>query len=224
MRKCLLIVVLGLCSLSCLTVYASSCVADDLRYLGYSDEISQEAASGVNRTHLVRQMPPAKACEPSISEADALLQQLTELGHTRSLTPGHSINAFAVRERLDDFWNRMLPDSGYENVIPGTELRNSLKVRISEAVEAEGYTIKNLDLIDMPSVRGVPQLRAVVRVVKPLKTKHGYREIQSNLAQLKKICMSAGTIDGTQYLSELTTFVAENPRNQYFYEKTVLNP
>jgi len=81
-----------------------------------------------------------------------------------------------------------------------------------------------LSLVDLPEGSLKNTLRAIVRVTRPLKTRNSYKEIQSSLAEIKKLCMEAGTIDGVVYLSEMTTFVAENPRNNYYYEKTILNP
>ena len=49
-------------------------------------------------------------------------------------------------------------------------------------------------------------------------------EKQTALGEVKTKCIDATTIDGILYLSEMTTFLAENPRNNYFYEKTILNP
>ncbi|MBI3039630.1 hypothetical protein HYY75_11410 [bacterium] len=63
-----------------------------------------------------------------------------------------------------------------------------------------------------------------MRVVRPLTTANGYQEIQSSLSEIKTLCLGVSTIDGVRYLNELTTFIAENPRNKYFYEKTILNP
>ena len=64
-------------------------------------------------------------------------------------------------------------------------------------------------------------MRAVVRVVKPMK-RGSYSEVQTRLNDIKEICTKAATIDGHCMLSEMTTFVAENPKNNYYYEKTIL--
>ena len=102
--------------------------------------------------------------------------------------------------------------------------KQDLQKRMTDALTGAGYTVKQLTLLDMPANLGVPQARAVIRVVRPIKTKNPYREIQNSLAEVKTSCLNAATIEGVLYPGEMTTFLAENPQNNYFYEKTILNP
>lgn len=200
-------------------------VEDELKYLGYSSELSDMANDAYAKTHKEAPATPEVVKAPTImDEADAVKEQLAELGRSRSLTPETSVNSEESQTKLDAFWNKMAVGKSEPIVIMQEELRTQLRDALTQALVSSGYEIKQLDLIDSPSNLGNPQVRAVIRVVKPIKTKDSYREIQNNLAQIKDSCLQAGTIDGVQYLSELTTFIAVNPKNKYYYEKTVLNP
>ncbi len=190
----------------------------DLKYMGYSQEMVSEVLS-------------ATGCEPATEaaaateqdEADSNLEQLTELGVTRSLTPTLEDRSGAIRDEVLTYWDKMSPAAS--NVQPiSAETRALIEANIRTALETAGYSIVQLSLVDLPEGSLKNTLRAIVRVTRPLKTRNSYKEIQSSLAEIKKLCMEAGTIDGVVYLSEMTTFVAENPRNNYYYEKTILNP
>ena len=190
----------------------------DLKYMGYSQEMVSEVLS-------------ATGCEPATEaaaateqdEADSNLEQLTELGVTRSLTPTLEDRSGAIRDEVLTYWDKMSPAAS--NVQPiSAETRSLIEANIRTALETAGYSIVQLSLVDLPEGSLKNTLRAIVRVTRPLKTRNSYKEIQGNLAEIKKLCMEAGTIDGVVYLSEMTTFVAENPRNNYYYEKTILNP
>ncbi|HOY66913.1 MAG TPA: hypothetical protein PLP29_08490 [Candidatus Ozemobacteraceae bacterium] len=207
-------------------VVGTAAVEDELKYLGYSDELASFAVDSYDRTHKKPAPTPEEAAKtPTIlDEADAVKEQLTELGRTRSLTPETPVTSEESKTKLDSFWKQM--NAGRtETVAPlSEELRGRLKEALMQALTGAGYELKQLDLVDTPANLGNPQVRAVVRVIKPVTSKDSYREIQNNLAQIKDMCLQAGTIDNVQYLSELTTFIAINPRNKYYYEKTVLNP
>lgn len=190
----------------------------DLKYMGYSKEMVSEVLSATGC-----EPAPETATATEQDEADSNLEQLTELGVTRSLTPTLEDRSGAIRDEVLTYWDKMSPAAS--NVQPiSAETRALIEANIRTALETAGYSIVQLSLVDLPEGSLKNTLRAIVRVTRPLKTRNSYKEIQSSLAEIKKLCMEAGTIDGVVYLSEMTTFVAENPRNNYYYEKTILNP
>lgn len=203
----------------------SAAVEDELRYLGYSSELSDMANDVYKKSH--KETPPAPEVTKSptiMDEADAVKEQLAELGRSRSLTPETPVTSEESKTKLDVFWKQMAGGRSEPVAVMSEELRAQLRDALAQTLNSNGYEIKQLDLIDSPSNLGNPQVRAVIRVVKPIATKDSYREIQNNLAQIKDACLQAGTVDGVLYLCELTTFIAVNPKNKYYYEKTVLNP
>ncbi|MFZ2959740.1 MAG: hypothetical protein WA705_22905 [Candidatus Ozemobacteraceae bacterium] len=216
----------GLLAIGATAAFAE--VADEMKYLGYSSELSGYATTSLAKTHKI---PPGQTTPPGldsarndIDEPTAVTEQLAELGRSRNLTPGTPDKSGELNTTLKGYWETM---SGRSLPFPKTltpEFKNSLKDRIKQALDAAGYTVKQLDLIDAPPNMGTPRARAVVRVTRELKTQNGYAEIQQNLGEIKQLCLTAGTVDGMPFLTELTSFVAENPRNKYYYEKTVLNP
>ena len=202
-------------------------VRGDLNYLGYSEELSDFAIDGLAKTQVKNSnetLDETAGENTRLSEVDAVQEQLTELGRTRSLQSQDSMQVDEIRDRLDGYWTRMVP-AGEQSVPPlASNEREELKSRLYRSLENAGYLVQQLELRDMPANLGIPQVRAIIRVVRKLKSENAYREIQNNLAEVKNISLEAGMVDGIQYLSELTTFIAENPRNRYHYEKTVLNP
>ena len=191
----------------------------DLKYMGYSQEMVSEVLSATG----CEPAKPETAADNEQDEADSNLEQLTELGVTRSLTPTLEDRSGAIRDEVLTYWDKMSPAAN--NVQPiSAETRAMIETNIRTALESAGYSIVQLSLVDLPEGSLKNMLRAIVRATRPLKTRNSYKEIQGNLAEIKKLCMEAGTIDGVVYLSEMTTFVAENPRNNYYYEKTILNP
>jgi len=191
----------------------------DLKYMGYSQEMVSEVLSATG----CEPAKPETAADSEQDEADSNLEQLTELGVTRSLTPTLENRSGAIRDEVLTYWDKMSPAAN--NVQPiSAETRAMIETNIRTALESAGYSIVQLSLVDLPEGSLKNMLRAIVRATRPLKTRNSYKEIQGNLAEIKKLCMEAGTIDGIVYLSEMTTFVAENPRNNYYYEKTILNP
>jgi hypothetical protein len=216
-----LVVVVGLLTVG--TGFAGT-MEDDLRYLGYSSELTDLARRGHADSHKKAALTPPVLESFPMSEADAVTEQLAELGRTRSLQADMPGQSDQLRDKLDGYWSRMSPDGrgGMRFLTP--EFKNELKTRLANILEQRGFAIRQLELIDMPANLGIPQARAVIRAVRPLKTKNDYKEIQNNLAEIKQVSLEATTIDGVLYLSELTTFVAENPRNQYYYERTILIP
>ncbi len=190
----------------------------DLKYLGFSQEVIDEAVS-------ISGMTPIKQAEPvpEADEATQVKEQLYELGRTRSLSANLQDRSENIRDEVLSYWEHMSPDAAQAEPL-SDELKASLTANIRTALEGNGYRITQLDLLDLPEGSLHNKLRVVVRVSKELKTRNSYNEIQGNLAEVKQICTAAATIDGYNYLSELTTFVAENPKNNYYYEKTILKP
>lgn len=190
----------------------------DLKYLGFSQELINEAVAVSGMTP-VKTTPP----EADIDEATQVKEQLFELGRTRSLAANLEDRSEAIRDEVLTYWEHMSPDTSKAEPL-SDELKAALATSIRTALENNGYQISQLDLLDLPEGSLHNKLRVVVRVSKELKTRDSYKEIQGNLAAVKQICSEAATLDGFNYLSEMTTFVAENPKNNYYYEKTILRP
>lgn len=190
----------------------------DLKYLGFSQELINEAVSVSGMTP-VKTTPP----EADIDEATQVKEQLFELGRTRSLAANLEDRSESIRDEVLTYWEHMAPDTAKAEPL-SDELKATLASSIRTALENKGYRISQLDLLDLPEGSLHNKLRVVVRVSKELKTRDSYKEIQSNLAEVKQACSEAATLDGYNYLSEMTTFVAENPKNNYYYEKTILRP
>jgi len=191
----------------------------DLKYLGYSKEMIDEAVA-------ISGMTPVKSPEIAPDDRDEATQvqeQLYELGRTRSLSSNLEDRSENIRDEVLSYWEHMSPNAGKAEPL-SDELKQALAANLRTALENKGYSISQLDLLDLPEGSLHNKLRAVIRVSRDLKTRNSYQEIQGNLAEVKQICCEAATIEGYNYLSELTTFVAENPKNNYYYEKTILKP
>lgn len=223
----------GLCSvvlvalLALLPCAVFGAADEDMEYLGFSKDLRKMATDGIKKSHKAPESgQPAFGMGPEagLDEADALQEQLTELGRSRSLTPQNDLTTDQVKDRLDEYWARMGVVNDRTAVNLSEAQKAALKDRMRTDLEALGYQVKQVDLIDIPANMGTPQVRAVVRVVRPMQTKDSYKEIQNNLIQVKEACLQAATVEGTLYLCELTTFIAENPRNNYYYAKTIFNP
>ena len=201
----------------------------EMKYLGYTDEISKYAIEQTGKTHsdpYAGQPTAAKVGKRGQgTEADAVQEQLTELGRTRSLTPAVQTRSEEVKLKVDTYWQNMRNDD--PSLIGKTlspEFKADLHAKMEKALVEAGYTVCNLALLDLPPTLGTPQVRAVIRVVKPIQAADSYQEIQANLIAVKNICTAIGNVNGVNYLGELSTFVAENPRNRYHYAKTILHP
>ncbi|MDN5278091.1 MAG: hypothetical protein PWR01_2056 [Clostridiales bacterium] len=199
----------------------------DMQFLGFSDEIISDVMESINENDEYADeeeaIDAAIAANPANEEADEatyLQEQLVELANTRSIRADLSDRSEEIKEKIDGYWTRMNPPSSEPGL--SDELRSQILAGMREALALNGYTIVQLELLDLPEGSVQDRFRAVVRVTKPLKTRNSYKEIQQNLVEIKQICNQAATIEGRAYLSELTTFVAENPRNKYYYEKTIL--
>ncbi len=204
---------------------AIGAVEDDLSYLGYSRELTDFAKKNLarpdNSPSPQPPQPDAYKETPVMKDADAVQEQLTELGYTRSLTPETPSNVEESKARLHQFWNSLNDTHAAKHEPLPAEFKEELKSHLTNSLTEAGFQVKQFDLIDVPNE---PKVRGVVRVTRPVKSKNPYKEIQQSLSQIKDICMEGSTLDGVTYLSELTSFVAENPQNKYYYEKAVLHP
>lgn len=192
----------------------------DLKFLGYSQEVIDEVNMATGKASQDKQ---SRSKLEIADEATAVQEQLVELSKTRSLSVDLADRSEGIREEVLSYWQKMSPDAGKGTPL-SDELKATLTNNIKTALENNGYTIVQLDLVDLPQGSLHNKLRAVIRVTKNVVSKNSYNEIQKNLIEVKNICGEAATIDNFCYLSEMTTFVAENPKNSYYYEKTILRP
>ncbi len=203
---------------------SSSCFAEypeeNLIYMGYSDELIDVVDEEIGLTDFGSE----KEDEEYISEVDSTVEQLKELGVSRSITENTKIRTNILRQKNEEFWNGVFArreNQDISGVVVSEETKALIKSNIEKALTDDGYKIVQLDIIPLAEYSTKNAVRAVVRVVKPMKT-GSYNEVQTRLSSIKEICTKAATIDGHCMLSEMTTFIAENPKNKYYYEKTIL--
>ncbi len=190
----------------------------DLKFLGYSDELINEVAQATGMEPISEKSKLTQA-----DDVNSTVEQLSELGKTRAISPSFEGRSEDIRDEVLTYWDKMSPGAG-RNPPLSDEIKAQLSDSIRKALEENKYQIIQLDLVDLPEGSLHNTLRAVIRVTRPVESRNPYKEIQGYLAEIKKICTEAATIDGVCYLSEMTTFVAENPKNNYYYEKTILKP
>ncbi len=201
--------------------FADTC--DDLKFLGYSKNITDEISQTLKETGIAE--PDVKILsendDRALTEVEAVHEQLFELGVTRGLSAQSADQSERLQQELNTFWDEVETTKSPEKVSAAVkqQIYNNILTDLNKA----GYNVLRLEILDLPEGNSDNQIRAIVRAVKPLRTKKSYLEIQKNLSEMKKICVNSATIGGMPYLSELTSFVAENPRNKYYYEKTILN-
>ena len=219
MKKNNIISFIAICLLASTTCFAEYPEAN-LVDIGYSDELIDVVDEEIGLTYIDEDDDDD---EEELSEVDSTVEQLKELGVSRSITENRRIQSQALREKNEAFWNRVRGKSEQETkgVIVSEETKALIKSNISDALTSKGYKIVQLDIIPLAEYSTKNAVRAVVRVVKPMK-RGSYNEVQTRLNEIKDICMTAATINGHCMLSEMTTFVAENPKNNYYYEKTIL--
>jgi hypothetical protein len=215
-----LLVLITVCGTS-IPSYSDTC--DDLKFLGYSENITQEISQALEETGVVE--PDIKVLSDNdtqaLTEVEAVQEQLYELGVTRGLSAQSIDQSDRLQRELTTFWEDVETTKTPEKV--SAEIKQQIYNNILSDLNKAGYDVLRLEILDLPEGNTDQQIRAIVRAVKPLKTKNSYLEIQKNLIQIKAICVKAATIGSMPYLSELTSFVAENPKNKYYYEKTILN-
>ena len=153
-----------------------------------------------------------------------MVEQLKELGVSRSITVNDKDRSTEIKQKNADFWARFnARDDEAKPVVISEETKALLKANITKALTEKGYKVKKLELYPLEDNVSKYALRGVIRAYKPLKKKNNsYNEIQSILVEMKKICMEAAVIDGKCMLSELTTFDAEDSKNKLHYTKTLL--
>lgn len=193
----------------------------DLVNIGYSDALMELVDEEIGLTYIDEDEEDDD--EEDISEVDSTVEQLKELGVSRSITENRKVQSQALREKNEAFWNKIntLREKETQGVVVSEETKALIKSNIEKALTDNGYKIVQLDIIPLAEYSTKNAVRAVVRVVKPMK-RGSYSEVQTRLNDIKEICTKAATIDGHCMLSEMTTFVAENPKNNYYYEKTIL--
>ena len=205
---------------------SASCYADypeaNLDYLGYGEEMIDLVEEEIG-LFSVDDEDDDDEDEENIGEIDYTVEQLKELGVSRSLSENMKDRSESVREKNAEFWRRIgnRETEQPQNVVVSEETKALIKSNIAKALTDNGYKIVQLEVLPVAEYSTKNAVRAVVRVTKPMKT-GSYNEVQSRLNSIKDICMNAATIDGQCMLSEMTTFIAENPKNKYYYEKTIL--
>ena len=201
-----------------------NCYADypeaNLDYMGYGEEMIDLVDEEIGLFSPEDDEGEEKA---EISEVESTVEQLKELGVSRSLSENMKDRSEMVREKNAEFWRRIgnREVEQPKNVVVSEETKALIKSNISKALTDNGYKIVQLEVLPVAEYSTKNAVRAVVRVTKPMKT-GSYKEVQSRLNSIKDICMNAATIDEHCMLSEMTTFIAENPKNKYYYEKTIL--
>lgn len=225
MRSNLLAIGLAVSLLAAAPVVAST--RGDMEFLGYSEEMTLDTIKFIEENGDIDsedaalnldQIPAPESDD--VDEATALQEQLVELANSRSIRADLSDRSLEIKNKIGKYWDRMSPNREIAGL--SDELRSQILAGIREALTLNGYAIIQLELLDLPEGSNQDKFRAVVRATRPLKTRNSYREIQQNLGEIRQVCSQAATIEGVNYLSELTTFVAENPKNKYYYERTIL--
>ncbi len=205
-----------LLSVNCYAEYPET----NLDYMGYGEEMIDLVDEEIGLLSLEDDEEEEIA---EISEVESTVEQLKELGVSRSLSENMKDRSEMVREKNAEFWRRIgnREVEQPKNVVVSEETKALIKSNIAKALTDNGYKIVQLDVLPVAEYSTKNAVRAVVRVTKPMKS-GSYNEVQSRLNSIKEICMNAATIDDHCMLSEMTTFIAENPKNKYYYEKTIL--
>ena len=201
-----------------------NCYADypeaNLDYMGYGEEMVDLVDEEIG---LFVPEDDEEEDNKNISEVESTVEQLKELGVSRSLSENMKDRSEIVREKNAEFWSRIRNREVEQpkNVVVSEETKALIKSNIAKALTDNGYKIVQLDILPVAEYSTKNAVRAVVRVTKPMKS-GSYNEVQGRLSSIKDICMNVATIDNHCMLSEMTTFIAENPKNKYYYEKTIL--
>jgi hypothetical protein len=209
---------LGVLFLSSTLAYAANGeLTSKITNLGFSSELVSE----LNNTNLEltdKVSPTTFQTKRDITEADAVQEQLTQLGNTRNLSSIQQLNAEEIRLRVSKYWSKNGIRAAEIKPVKH-ELMQEVQSAIRTGLEAQGYGILKL-VLEPTSVENV--MRGDIRVERRVVPGTAYRQIQGNLAEVKEICLESATIKGVCYLSEMTTFIVENPQNKYYYERTIL--
>lgn len=197
----------------------------NLQYMGYGEDMTDVVDDEIGCTNFKDAVAvESEDCNCEEKEADAVVEQLKELGVSRSITVNDKDRSTEIKQKNADFWARFnARDDEAKPVVISEETKALLKANITKALTEKGYKVKKLELYPLEDNVSKYALRGVIRAYKPLKKKNNsYNEIQSILVEMKKICMEAAVIDGKCMLSELTTFDAEDSKNKLHYTKTLL--
>ena len=208
--------VMFLLSLVVLTSIIYAGARNDLKHLGYSNSLISEFDKDFITDTSEEAIPQAPK-----DEADSLQQQLVELAATRDISAEQKSRSGIIRSKIENYWSMVKP-SIHNTPVP-MSIKQQIAYRIRNDLTNAGYTIVYLKILDLPENNPEYKVKAIIRAFKPMVTKNKYKEIQKNLAEINSICKNASTIQNHMFLSEMTTFIAENPENKYYYAKTILN-
>jgi hypothetical protein len=219
MYKKLFLAVGALLISSSLAQGASGELTSRMANLGYSNELITE----LNNTNLQATEKASLANSQinnkgQLTEADAVQEQLTQLGYTRNATAVQALNAREIQQRVNKYWSKKGMRAAEIKPIRH-ELMAEVENAIRAGLTARGYSILKL-VLQPTTVENL--MRGDIRVERTVVAGTAYKQIQGNLAEVKEICLESATIKGVCYLSEMTTFIVENPRNKHYYERTIL--
>ncbi len=216
-KRSLFVFLFALASLS-LAQASTQSLESKAASLGFSNEIINELNNtNINKTSTINEAARINE-EKFMTEADSLQEQLTQLGYTRNITSIQALNAENIRKNINKYWSRQgLQAKEIQPVEP--ELMSRVAANIERALTSKNYKIIKLEL-KPTTVKNL--MRGDIRVARKVKFGTAYKQIQNNLTEVKKTCLESATIEGICYLSEMTTFIVENPRDQHYYERTIL--
>lgn len=190
----------------------------NLRILGYSDRVIKIIEDEFG---LLKISDSFKE-EEKFKEVDSSNEQLNEIGLSTSMTIDPKTRLEEIKKKNTAIWAGVMASNSHtESVMVSEETIALLKNRIGKALTDNGYSIVKLDIIPLNKMSKRNAVRALVRVVKPMKT-GSYNEVQTRLHVIKDICCKAATVEGKCMLAEMSIFIVENPKNKYYYEKTIL--
>lgn len=203
--------------------FYTNCWADypeaNLEYLGYTDEIKDAIDEEIGLSNIQKE----EENDSAIDEVNSTVEQLKELAVSRSITENMQDRSLIVKEKNTEFWAKInrKEDIQPKGIIVSEETKKLIKSNVTKALENNGYKLIQFDIIPWSEFSTKNAVKAVIRVVKA-PNKGGYQEIQNRLNEVKEISMKAAIINNHCMLSEMTTFIVENPKNNYYYEKTIL--
>jgi hypothetical protein len=191
----------------------------NLEYLGYTDEIKDAIDEEIGLSNIQKE----EENDSEIDEVNSTVEQLKELAVSRSITENMKDRSLIVKEKNTEFWAKInkKEDIQPKGIIVSEETKDLIKSNVTKALENNGYKLIQFDIIPWSEFSTKNAVKAVIRVVKT-PNKGGYQEIQNRLNEVKEISMKAAIINNHCMLSEMTTFIVENPKNNYYYEKTIL--
>ena len=187
---------------------------NELKYLEYSDQLLSQFDEVFPKEASKEDKPVVE-----LDEVASNHEQLCELAKTRAIVSEQKSQSATIRNKIEKYWNKILPKK-VKRV--SMAIKQQIVANIRQNLNLAGYNIVYMKILDLPKDNPEYKVRAVVRAYKALKTKNSYKEIQKNLKELKNICQMSATLGNHMFLSELTTFIAVNPKTKFYYEKTIL--